>query len=321
MAGLFLHIAVDGDISVIILNIVKAKTKTAKTHIHQVTKKASHHVKMAIVPHAKNQFRPHLIRRCGLVAVILVAIGIQFGYNISSSGQVLGGQTMVTVSSLLEQTNIERFNAGKQELKLSSKLCEAAKLKADDMLARSYWDHDAPDGTRPWKWLGDVGYYYDMAGENLAKNYSTTPAVMSAWMGSSEHKKNILKDQYEDVGFAIVDGEMDGRKVSLIVALYGLSIESTLTKNQTEFIGTAINGGTNIFNQFAVGLHSLTLGAVIGFALVIFAMVIAMIAHKYRRKLPKKLQKTWYLHHGLIKAIGLGVFCVIMVLAYNVGQI
>ena len=61
---------------------------------------------------------------------------------------------------------------------MNPKLNEAAQLKAQDMFRYNYWAHTSPRGVEPWKWLGDVGYTYSIAGENLAKNYPTAVATV-----------------------------------------------------------------------------------------------------------------------------------------------
>ena len=136
---------------------------------------------MAIVPHHKNGYRPHLIRGYGLVALAFAVIGVQLGYNGATTGNVLGLQSDITINTLFDQTNQARVSAGVAPLLLNDHLNQAAYMKAQDMFAKQYWDHIAPDGTQPWKWFGDAGYNYDEAGENLAKGFTATDAVVTAW--------------------------------------------------------------------------------------------------------------------------------------------
>jgi len=276
---------------------------------------------MAVVPHKKNDYRPHLIRRYGIIAIVFVVIGLQMGYNGATTGSVLGRESNITISSLLIQTNTARVKDGENNLNLSDKLNKAAYLKAKDMFAKQYWAHDAPDGTTPWKWLGDVGYNYDQAGENLAKNFTSTGAVMTAWLNSPEHKANILKDSYQDVGFAVVSGEMDGRPMSLVVALYGLPAESAVAGTQKTVEAAATTGQPNILTQFAVAAQSATPALVGSLVLLVFEIIVSVVAHLYRRKLPKSIRQSWYRHHGIYKAIGLATFSLIIIYMYGGGQI
>ncbi len=53
-------------------------------------RRAHHIVRMTVIPHKKNNYRPHLIRRYGLVAIAFAVVGMQFGYNNALTGSVLG---------------------------------------------------------------------------------------------------------------------------------------------------------------------------------------------------------------------------------------
>jgi len=276
---------------------------------------------MAIIPHKKNGYRPHLVRGYGLVAIAFVVIGLQFGYNGAKTGNVLGRESNITIESLLAQTNKERSDAGQLPLNLDNKLIKAAYLKAQDMFDRQYWAHNAPDGTEPWKWFGDVGYNYDMAGENLAKNFTSSNAVMTAWMNSPEHKANVLKGDYQDVGFAIVSGELDGQPASIVVALYGLSAQSAVANIQKSVVSAVTTERANILTQFAISIQSATPAVMGGLALLMLGMFVSVSAHAHRRKLPKVLRESWYRHHGLYKAIGLMSFSLVVIFLYGGGQI
>lgn len=286
-----------------------------------VIRQVKHGLKMAIIPHKKNGYRPHLIRGYGLVAIIFVVIGLQLGYNGVKTGNVLGLESNITIEALLDQTNKERADAGQLSLNLDNKLIKAAYLKAQDMFDRQYWAHNAPDGTEPWKWFGDVGYNYDMAGENLAKNFTSSGAVMIAWMNSPEHKANVLKDDYQDVGFAIVSGELDGKPASIVVALYGLSAQSAVANIQKSAVGAVKTEQANILTQFAISIQSVTPAVMGGLALLMLSMFVSVLAHAYRRKLPKVLRQSWYRHHGLYKALGLMSFSIVVIFLYSGGQI
>ena len=301
--------------------IVRTKIKNSKKQTESVTKLVKHALKLTFVPHKKNGYSPHLIRRYGLIAIVFIVIGLQLGYNGAKTGDVLGLKSDITVSSLLEQTNQVRIQAGKSELSISNKLNDAAYLKAQDMLAKQYWAHNAPDGTQPWKWFGDVNYNYDQAGENLAKNFTTTNGVMTAWLDSPEHKANILNNEFKDVGFAVVSGEIDHKPISLVVALYGSPANSAVAGARTLFSGASQNGQTNLLTQFAIAIQSITSATVGGLTIIAVAIVVAAFTHAYRRKLPRSLRQSWRRHHGLIKMAGLLSIGLMMVLLYSGGQI
>lgn len=276
---------------------------------------------MVFVPHKKNDYQPHLIRRYGLVAVAFTVIGMQVGYNGALTGRVLGVKSTITVNELLEQTNKTRVSYKLGALKLNEKLNQAAYLKAKDMFADQYWAHVAPDGTQPWKWFGDVDYNYSEAGENLAKNFSTTSATMTAWMNSPGHKANVLNADYLEVGFAVIDGELDGSQTTLVVAMYGTPAESAVAGADTKFMQPDLTQNVSLLTRFAIAAQSITSITIACLMLIILATVVAGLSHAYRKKLPSKLRQSWYKHHGLYKAAGLTAFSLALVFFYSGGQI
>jgi len=302
-------------------NIVKAKTNNSKNKVKTAVGRVRHGVKMAVVPHKKNEYRPHLVRFYGLVILVLAVLSIQLGYNGIRTGDVLGVEAKITVTELLNQTNDARQDAGMKPLNLNEKLSKAAFLKANDMLAKQYWAHTSPDGTRPWKWFADVGYNYDEAGENLAKGFSTTDGVITAWLDSPEHRANIENNRYEDVGFAVVDGRLMGSPTTLVVALYAQPADKNVA-GVNSVAEASQTGQTNLLTQFAVALQSITPALAFGLALITIGVVISSYAHAYRHKLSKSLRQTWYRHHhGLLKALGLAAFAMTLIFFYGGGQI
>ena len=126
------------------------------------------------IPSEKNNFRAKTIQHDFLtyylaVAFLFVFIIRGFGGTVS---HVLGIATDITVDKLLEYTNEERQKNNLPVLSYNQKLSDAAAKKAADMLAKNYWAHFAPDGGTPWDFILNSGYSYELAGENLAKNFS-----------------------------------------------------------------------------------------------------------------------------------------------------
>ncbi len=188
-------------------------------------KKIRHHLKHWLVPHRKNDHRPHLIRKHGLAAVAAVIVLIQatafFVTPASAHGNVLAYATDVNASTLFTLTNQQRAANGLAPLRLDSRLNTSASLKAGDMFANNYWAHVSPSGVQPWYWFGQAGYSYNYAGENLAKDFDTSAGVMDGWMNSPGHRANILNANYTDVGFAVENGVLVGGQTTLVVAHYG----------------------------------------------------------------------------------------------------
>ena len=45
--------------------------------------------------------------------------------------------------------------------------------------------------------------------------------VMKAWLDSTTHRDNLLRKEYADVGFAVVNGVLNGEETTLVVQMFG----------------------------------------------------------------------------------------------------
>lgn len=303
----------------------RAPQKAAKSS-HVVTRVRKHvrrRTKMAVVPHKENDYRPQLLRWYGLLLIILV-IAAMFGINYMRTGSVLGTEANIAAVDLLKDTNGERVSQKLPTLSLNDALSKAAYMKAQDMLKQQYWAHEAPDGTTPWAWFARVGYNYAYAGENLAKNFPTADSTVAAWMASSSHRANILNSHYTDVGFAVVDGLLDGKNTTLVVAMYGQPMAKA-----TAVLGGEVEpkmdasklGGLSPMTKFGVAMQTMTPAALSSVMLLMFLAVTALATHTYRKQLPRAVRESWRYHAGAYKAAGLTSMAVAIVMLYSGGQI
>lgn len=270
-----------------------------------------------MVPHKANQYKPYLIRRHGLLVIFVAVLLLQLVTNLNYFRNILGTENPVSVPELLVGTNAERQKAGLEPLELDTRLSDAAYLKAKDMLANDYWAHSSPSGVQPWKWLGDANYNYSYAGENLARNFNSSQGVVSAWMASPSHRDNILKKQYKDVGFATVDGTMDGRPISLVVAMYGAPATSGIGAVQGVNFVAPTAAQLSFASRVGISLQSLSPAILSSIVLLLLAAVVALLAQLYHRHIPKYLQSTWNRHHGMVKAVGLSSLVVVVMALYT----
>jgi len=180
------------------------------------------------IPHHTNNHRSRVLHVDALAAYVLLFAVFNFGVRAlhNSMPDILGYATDIRVEQLLAGTNAKRQSLGLPTLSLNSKLSAAAAGKAADMLEKNYWSHNSPTGSTPWDFINGAGYRYTVAGENLAKNFSTSQAVIDAWMASPTHKDNIVKSGYREIGFAIVNGKLNGEETTLVVQMFGASNES-----------------------------------------------------------------------------------------------
>lgn len=179
-------------------------------------------IRHLFIPHHKNNFKAKVIQLHSLATYLIFFMIIGFAVNqVNSRTNVLGYATDITVDKLLELTNEEREKAGLSPLTYNEQLAAAAESKAKDMFNHDYWSHYGPDGATPWSFILSSGYKYEYAGENLAKNFMFSDGVVQAWMDSPTHRENILRSEYQEIGFAIVNGVLNGEETTLVVQMFG----------------------------------------------------------------------------------------------------
>jgi len=171
-----------------------------------------------IVPRYQNNFYPRLLRKRVLGVITLAILGINLAASSLGAGVFAGD---VESSALVTLTNAERTAAGLNSLRIDPRLVAAATAKANNMFSEQYWAHYGPNGETPWQFVTSSGYEYVYAGENLAKGFSSSEAVHSAWMASQTHRENIMNANYRDIGIAVVPGELQGTAVLLVVQMFG----------------------------------------------------------------------------------------------------
>ena len=179
----------------------------------------------AFLPHHTNNHRARALHIDAFLVYIFAFLMFQIVTWVGSVRipDVLGYATDIRLEQLLSLTNAKRQEAGLSPLSLNGQLSQAAAGKAADMFAKGYWAHTSPDGKLPWDFIVGAGYKYTVAGENLAKNFNDSRGVMDAWMASATHKENLLKSSYKDIGFAIVNGTLNGEETTLVVQMFGSS--------------------------------------------------------------------------------------------------
>ena len=275
------------------------------------------HAKHVLVPHKGNQYQPHLIRKTGLIIVLTIIFTLQFAPYVPGRLAVLGESTDMTSQVLLDATNQQRLSQQLEPLELDRRLTAAATAKANDMLANQYWSHTSPDGTTPWYWLREQNYRYSYAGENLGRGFTDPEAIVTAWMNSPEHRKNMLSPDYTDVGFAVVTGQLEGEETSVIVALYARPLRQAGSATQAVLGDQA---SPSLIARIGMTLQSLSPTALATTVLLLIVALVAMWAHMYRKNLPKPIRKSWKRHHGMYTFIISLTLAALFIALYDSGQ-
>lgn len=199
------------------------------------------------LPHHTNNYRAKVLHADFFAVYLLIFLcsGLLLRTMHRINPDILGFATNISVSRLIESTNQKRSEAGIPTVTLNAELSQAAAEKATDMFDHDYWAHNSPQGKTPWDFIHGAGYVYVVAGENLAKNFNDSDAVVEAWMNSPSHRENLLRSQYKDVGFAIVNGRLGGEETTLVVQMFGTQLsqdnipKSTADANTETFVPPA----------------------------------------------------------------------------------
>ena len=107
-------------------------------------------------------------------------------------------------NQVFDITNAIRVQNGLKAVNRSDGAARAARLHCDDMLSNGYFSHVNGAGERVGDRLKAQGVTWGYCAENIAAGYYSAMDVMSGWMSSEGHRKNILsiEPEYLGVGFA-----------------------------------------------------------------------------------------------------------------------
>lgn len=174
-----------------------------------------------------------------LPTVVVIAI---FIFSLVSLVAVNASE--INAENIVNLVNKERSAYGLSALKVNQELENAAVEKSKDMLFRNYFDHYA-FGQTPWMFIIRAGYNYSIAGENLAKGFSTSEGVVNAWMNSASHRENILNPQYQEIGVGVVKGSFSEG---------GELVDTTMT---TELLAKPKSGLATFLERIANSIFSI----------------------------------------------------------------
>ncbi|MDA1079671.1 MAG: CAP domain-containing protein [bacterium] len=171
--------------------------------------------------HRARILHPHSLFQLSAIAIFF-AVSLQLIRSTQTPlGLVLGYATSISADQVIELTNEARSQNGLTPLTLNPALSQAALAKAQHMFTEQYWAHVSPSGQEPWDFIRNAGYSYTVAGENLARDFMQSEDMVAGWMASPTHRANIVGTEYEEIGIAVVNGELKGTETTLVVQLFG----------------------------------------------------------------------------------------------------
>ncbi|WP_010165789.1 CAP domain-containing protein [Candidatus Epulonipiscium viviparus] len=112
------------------------------------------------------------------------------------------------IEEILQLVNEERIKAGIHPLELDYELTKVAQIKSTDMQENQYFSHESPTYGSPITMMESFDISgWNKIGENIAMGHKNPATVMKSWMSSSDHKANILKEEYTHIGIGYADEE------------------------------------------------------------------------------------------------------------------
>jgi uncharacterized protein YkwD len=135
-------------------------------------------------------------------------------------------------SGILVDLNRVRVQHGLAPLRASTKLSAAATQHSREMARVGYFSHESADGAAFWRrierFYPSNGYRSWSVGENLLWSSPDVDAegAIKMWMGSPEHRANLLNKNWREVGLSAVHsdsapGTYHGLGVTIVTADFG----------------------------------------------------------------------------------------------------
>jgi stress response protein SCP2 len=110
------------------------------------------------------------------------------------------------LADVVTATNAERARHGLAPLTVDARLAAAAQAHSADMVARSFFAHENPDGAQVWDRALAAGYAYRKVAENIAAGQRSAAEVVEGWMNSPGHRRNILDPELTQIGVGTATG-------------------------------------------------------------------------------------------------------------------
>lgn len=187
---------------------------------------AKHTLRDYFLPHAKNNYRPHILhpKRAVLystLAVVVKVIVVVFAVSVPSQAYLLPDILAAEAQNITTLTNAARANKGMTPLKTVLMLTDSANRRASDMASNQYFSHSGVKGHTLQYFLQTVSYPYRVAGENLAVGFSDAESIVNAWIKSPSHYANLVDGDFSELGIGLSAGYYQGQPTVYVAQHFG----------------------------------------------------------------------------------------------------
>jgi len=104
----------------------------------------------------------------------------------------------------LSDLNAYRVSKNLPTLIYDDRLNRASEVHARDLATAGIISHTGTDGSGHGDRIQRQGYYFSIAGENVATGQLSWEAVFEAWQKSPGHNENLLRDDVSEFGLALI---------------------------------------------------------------------------------------------------------------------
>ena len=135
-----------------------------------------------------------------------IPAGNETGNESGGTSPVVFNVNKTKLLQLVNQVRATGCNCG------STQMPPVAALKWNDLLAKAAYDHSVSmnankffshtglDGSNAGQRIALAGYSWSAYGENIAMGYSSEQAVMTGWLNSEGHCRNIMNGKFKEMG-------------------------------------------------------------------------------------------------------------------------
>lgn len=108
-----------------------------------------------------------------------------------------------TEKQILDLTNVLRIRHKLGTLQWDDKTAQVAYAHSKDMADDDYFSHESEKYGNLSDRLKAADVIYQLAGENIAANYTDGPAVVEGWLNSESHREALLNDEFSHLGVGV----------------------------------------------------------------------------------------------------------------------
>ena len=139
-------------------------------------------------------------------ASIAALISFVFIGSTASAGCVVPSNGKELATQIAAGVNASRQSNGERPLRYNRELGRAAMAHACDMLANDFFDHRGSDGSNSQARVINAGYDVCIVAENIAWGFPRSEQIITGWMNSPGHRRNMLHPRIEEFGVGISQG-------------------------------------------------------------------------------------------------------------------